>query len=287
MDENAVTRRLQGLDVPELDASCQRARHAIAARLDTGAADRRPRLASFGAPRLAAALAALCIALGAGALFTPAGHAVTAWIGERLGFGEPGGPPTLRDLRAFANQGSAAEGQPAYVLLRGPAPGIGHYELITYRMKDEPGMLWPANGARCFELNFPEVRALYSASCGLPPAPHGLRLEGSGGGTTREGRSFSYASGRVSEDVDAVEVELDGRPASVELAEIPAELVERFAIRRPFKFFIAMLDGARRGGILTVTARSGSGEVIAERRRRLPDLALMESLSLRPRPNRP
>ncbi|MGE0066141.1 MAG: hypothetical protein AB7T48_02205 [Solirubrobacterales bacterium] len=284
MDDRAVIRRVQALEVPELDASCQRARHAIAAQLGIPPAGRRPRLAGFGAPRLAVALAALCIALGAGALFTPTGHAVTTWIGERLGFGEPGGPPTLRDLRAFANQGSAAEGQPAYVLLRGPAPGIGHYELITYRLKDEPGMLWPANGARCFELNFPEVHALYGASCGLPPALHGLRLEGSGGGTTREGRSFSYASGRVSEDVDAVEFRLDGQSTSVELVEIPEELIERFAIRRPFKFFIAMLDNARRGGTLTVTARAGSGEVVAERHRRLPDLALMESLSLRPRP---
>jgi RNA polymerase sigma-70 factor, ECF subfamily len=216
--------------------------------------------------QLAVALLAICIALAAGAIFTSPGQAVTSWIGDRLGFGEPGGPPTLRDLRAFATEGSAADGQPAYVLLRGPAADIGHYELVTYRSKDEPGKSWPANGARCFELNFPEARALMGPRCGLPPAEHGLRFDGTGGGVTRSGSEYLYASGRVSDDVESVEISFEGKQVAVELTPIPEDLIERFRIRRPFKFFITFFEDVRDGGIVTVIARDGEGRVVAQRR---------------------
>jgi RNA polymerase sigma-70 factor (ECF subfamily) len=215
--------------------------------------------------QLAVALLAICMALAAGAIFTSPGQAVTSWIGDRLGFGEPGGPPTLRNMRVFATKGSGAEGQPAYVLLRGPAADIGHYELITYRMKDE-GKLWPANGARCFELNFPEIRTLAGPRCGLPPAEHGLRFDGTGGGVTRSGSEYLYASGRVSDDVESVEISFEGKPVAVELTPIPEDLIERFRIRRPFKFFIAFFEDPREEGIVTVTARDADGRVVAQRR---------------------
>ena len=163
------------------------------------------------------------------------------------------------------------------LLLRGPASGSGHYELVTFRMKDEPGKLWPATGARCFELNLPEARALYGASCGLPPAVHGVRVDGPVGGSAPGGRSHSYLSGRVSEDVAAVEIEVNAEPVAVELRPIPEDLIERFAIRRPFKFFFASLPGAEHGGLLTLTARDASGEAVAERRRRLIDLVGMRA----------
>lgn len=267
MDEATLIRRLEEFEPPQAEASRERARQAVRVRFGTGATPRphRRRLLPGGL-RLAVAMVAICATFAAGAVFTVPGKAVTSWVGERLGFGEPGGPPTLRDLRAFATHGSAAEGQPAYVLLRGPAADVGHYELITYRAKDEPGKEWPANGARCFELNFPEARSLYAPSCGLPPAELGLRFEGLGGGSG-PGMAFQYASGRVSDDIEAVEVSFNGESVPVELTPIPEELIERFQIRRPFKFFIAFLEDFRQGGVVVVTARDGDGRAVVSRKR--------------------
>lgn len=238
----------------------------------------RPRCAHRPSLRLATVLAAICVALASLSLFTAPGRAVSSWVGEQLGFGHPGGPPSLRDLRAFAAEGNDRQDSPAYVLLRGAAAGAGHYELVTFRMMDEPGKLWPGNGARCFELNLPEARALYAPSCGLPPARHGVRLDGPAGGSTRDGGYRLFASGRVSEDIATVEIEVNGEPIAVELRPIPEELIERFAIRRPFKFFFASLPGAEHGGLLTLTARDATGKPVAERRRRLIDVVQMEAI---------
>lgn len=275
MDEATLIRRLEGLRPPQAEASRERA--SLAARAGSQGDVPHPALRHGlhgGGMGLAIALIGICAVLAASAIFTPPGQAVTSWVGDRLGFGEPGGPPTLRDLRAFATKGSAAEGQPAYVLLRGPAGEIGHYELITYRAKDEPGKLWPANGARCFELNFPEARVLMGSRCGLPPAETGLLFDGTGGGTTRSGSEWLYTSGRVSSYVESVEVSFDGKPVAVELAPIPQDLIERFQIRRPFKFFIAFFTDVRGGGIVTVTARDDEGLVVAQRRSRVIDFPL-------------
>lgn len=265
MDEGTLIRRLESLEPPQAEPSRERATRAVRARQRARAASAPRRRFAHSGLRPGVALVAICAALAAGAVFTTPGQAVTSWIGDRLGFGEPGGPPTLRDLRAFATRGSAAEGQPAYVLLRGPAADVGHYELITYRAKDEPGKDWPADGARCFELNFPEARSLYAPSCGLPPAREGLLFEGLGGSSGSE-MAFQYASGRVSDDIETVEVSFNGKSVPVELTPIPDDLIERFRIRRPFKFFIAFLEDFRRGGIVVVTARDASGRTVVRRK---------------------
>jgi hypothetical protein len=56
---------------------------------------------------------------------------------------------------------------------------------------------------------------------------------------------------------------------AVELTPIPEDLIERFRIRRPFKFFIAFLEDAGDGGIVTVSARDADGRVVAQRRSRV------------------
>lgn len=267
--DDSLSRRLESFAASDEAGSRRRAKAAIVARIRNGGSSAQssafPRDArSFH--RLAPALIAICLALAIGSLFTPAGMAVTSWVGERLGFGEPGGPATLRDLRAFATEGSAAEGRPAFVLVRGRMPSGDHYELITYRTRREPGKLWPANGARCFELDFPEIRALHNAGCGLPPAVDGLRFDGAGGGTTVGGRWYAYASGRVSADVASVEVRFEGRPVPVQLSAVPTDLIERFRIKRPFKFFIAFPPDSRQGGRLIVLARDEAGRVVGRRR---------------------
>jgi hypothetical protein len=275
--DNALVRRLETLEPPSSEAPCERAKLAVRAHLSTRAGHSlKPNLLAPTSLRLGVAILTLCAALSAAALFTSPGQAVSSWIGDRLGFGQPGGPPTLRDLRAFATEGSASEGQPAYVLLRRPAPGFGHYELITYRMKDEPGKLWPANGARCYELNFPEMRSIGGPRCGLPSTQNPLLFDGVGSTFQLEREPLIHISGRVSDEVDSVEIEFQGSPVQVDLAPIPNELIEQFRIRRSFKFFLAFMRDAERGGPVTITARDAAGRPLDHRRTVIPDFVEMQ-----------
>ena len=68
--------------------------------------------------------------------------------------------------------------------------------------------------------------------------------------------------------VATVEVEQDGRPVEVELSPIPADLIERLDLRRPFSFFIAFPGHAEHRGSLEVTARDSDGRVLARYRMR-------------------
>lgn len=261
--------RLRRLEPPPGDAALERAKLAVRSRVARRAAAKsRPGRFAAARPRLAVALAVVLAALAATAVFTPPGQAFTSWVGERLGFGDPGGPPTLRDLRAFATEGRSEGEERAYVLLRRPVPGFGHYELVTYRTKDEPGKQWPANGARCYELDFPEERSIGGPRCGLPDSQHPLRFDGIGGSFKFDHEPLIHVSGRVSSEVDSVEVDFNGEPVPVDLAPIPAELIDRFQIRRPFKFFIALLRNGERGGPVTITARDAAGQVLARRKTR-------------------
>lgn len=260
MDEAALIRRLGALQAPDTEITRKRAIEAVSARLPQAHASA-ARVRHFWA-RLATAAAVLLVAVVAFSLLTAPGQAFTSWIGDRLGLGEPGGHPTLQSLRGHAMRGTAGAGQPAYVLLRGPGPGGDHYEFITYRTKREPGKEWPANGARCFQLEFPEARNLMGAGCGLPPASDGLLLQGIGG-NAQPGSEYQYASGLVSDDIAAVDIEVDGHAIPVQLRPIPPELIDRFQIRRSFQFFIAFFGDA--SGKLTVTARDATGHAVASR----------------------
>lgn len=220
-----------------------------------------------GAPLRARLVAAVAVILALVALsaFTAPGGAVAGWVGEQLGFGEPGGPPSLSQLRAKWTQGTGAEGQPAYVLLVGPAPRGDRYELITYRTRKAPGLRWPANGARCFELDITKARSSGSAGCGVLPVGSHLYAPGVAGNSDPD-KELAYLAGRASMAVDSIGLTFKGRPVEVELRPIPEELVERFKLTRPFQFFIAFWDDARRGGELKLVARDATGKVLARRR---------------------
>jgi hypothetical protein len=274
MDETTLIGRLGALKPPDTDLARERAIETVPARVRAARSGKPCRPRRFS-PRLVTAAASVLVALVAFSLLTAPGHAFTSWVGDRLGLGQPGGHPTLQSLRHHAMQGTSGAGQPAYVLLRGPGPLGGHYEFITYRTKPEPGKEFPANGARCFQLEFPEARNLFSAGCGLPPASSGL-LYGGVGGNSGPGTAYQFASGRVSDDVAAVDFEVDGRAIPVELRPIPTDLIERLHIRRPFRFFIAFLDGDLRSGTVTVTARDSAGHPVARRTSTLLGSALIQ-----------
>ena len=265
--DDFLTGRLARLEPPGAAAARGRAIAAVPSRVEAARRRHRGGRSHSTRARLAFAATVVLLALVLFSVFTAPGRALTNWVGERLGLGEPGGHPTLQVLRHAATHGTSAQGRPAYVLVRGPGPRGGHYEFVTYRMKPEPGKAFPADGARCFEVEFPELRNLMSAGCGLPPARHGLLLGGIGGNSAPN-ESFQFVSGRASADVASVAIEVAGRPVPVALRPIPAQLIERLHIRRPFTFFIAFFDG--RQGRVEVIARDASGQIVATRSAKAP-----------------
>ncbi|MBS1878363.1 MAG: hypothetical protein JST31_02510 [Actinobacteria bacterium] len=266
MDETTLIGRLGALRPPDAELARSRALERVparvaAARLGGGHTRARLRL------RLASVAAVVLATLVALSFLTAPGQAFTSWVGDRLGLGQPGGHPALQSLRGWAMRGTGGAGQPAFVLARGSGRRGVPYEFITYRVRPQPGKEWPANGARCFQLEFPRDRGLMDAGCGLPAASGGLLFRGIGG-NSQPGSAYRYASGLVSADVAAVEVAINGHPIPVELKPIPASLIARFQIRRPFKFFIAFFGPGP--GRLTVTARDAAGRRLAERTAALP-----------------
>jgi hypothetical protein len=211
----------------------------------------------------------LLLALATAARFTPPGQAFTAWVGDGLGFGRPGQHPTLRQLRHFAVGETAAAGQPAYVLVRGRAAGVGHYEFVTYRLKREPGKRWPA-GARCFEVELPEARSLATAGCGLPSTAHPV-LWGGLGGSSGRGEEFMQIDGRATAAVAAVEAEQGGRQVPVDLTTVPPALLRHLGVPAPLRVFVAFPEFPPHGGTVTLRARDAEGRVISERAFAVPD----------------
>jgi hypothetical protein len=121
MKRDGLGERLRGIPVPRSgdarDQAVAEARAEIAARGGEGAT-------SPGAPgRLLSALAALVLV--AVLLVTPPGRAAAAWVGDLVGLGEVGGPPT-QPKRTFADSRTAV------VIDNGTAPDGSRYEWVAY-----------------------------------------------------------------------------------------------------------------------------------------------------------
>lgn len=263
--DDKLAQELAALGPPDINRARARAAVAVAervqaARLGQRQDTRRTRMA------FAALALTLSAVLAAAALWTAPGQAVAAWIGERLGVGEPGGPPALEELRASWNRGTVADGQPAYVLVAGPAPRSGRYEFIAYRPKDN------AAGAPCFELNLRQERSSTGQGCGVLPEGGVLYSNGFGGGFGRSGEETIYTTGRASMDVASVDVQFNGTPVKAELSPIPADLLGRIGTEEQFKFFIAFLPNAAKGGDLIITARDKDGGELTQKATHVPDL---------------
>lgn len=259
-----LDQELAALAPPDINRARTRAVVAVAERVQTVRLGRQQ-----GTQRTHMAFATLALVsavFAASALWTAPGQAVAAWVGERLGVGEPGGPPALEELRTSWNRGTVADGQPAYVLVAGPAPRSGRYELIAYRPKGN------AAATTCFELNLPQERSSTGQGCGVLPEGGVLSSNGFGGGFGRSGEETIYTTGRVSMDVASVDVLFDGSPVKTELAVVPVDLVGQMGIEEQFKFFIAFLPDAADGGELILTARDKDGEALASKATSVPDL---------------
>ncbi len=75
-------------------------------------------------PRLLSVAAALLLVIVV--LLTPPGRAASAWVGDLVGIGEVGGPPTQERRGSFADPGSAV------VIDNGVAPDGTRYEWVAY-----------------------------------------------------------------------------------------------------------------------------------------------------------
>lgn len=274
MDEIALTRRLALLEPPGIDAARTRAALAVTSRVLTARTVQRPRAAAERI-RIAATVAAIVLGAATFALFTAPGKAVTSWAGERLGFGEPGGPPTLEDLRESWLRGTVADGRPAYVLAVGPAPHDGRYEFVAYRPAGAQQGSVAADEAPCFEVDLPQERSSTGQGCGILPEGGSLFLNGVGGGSSRSGGTVFYGAGRVGPEVASVEASVNGNQVEVDLVPIPAAFGEPLGVG-PFGFFIAFLDDVSGGGTLDVTARDESGAEVGHATADVPEPQIPE-----------
>ena len=102
-------------------------------------------------PRLLSLAAALLLVIVV--LLTPPGRAASAWVGDLVGIGEVGGPPTQPKQGRFADAGTAV------VINNGVAPDGSRYEWVAYRCsvgpEDAPGSEFKGIGA---SLNWPGVK---------------------------------------------------------------------------------------------------------------------------------
>lgn len=236
-------------------------------------------------------VALLAIVVAAG-VFTPPGKAVTSWVGERLGFGEPGepgGPPALRQLNESWAKGTGAEGRPQHVLIVGPVTGQerSRYEFITFKpaqRADRP--TWP--DGPCFKLDLTQVRSMFSQGCGtLRPGSQFAYLGVSVGyghayaedGEVRFSDELLHLSGRAGPRVAAIEATVNGREIPVQMRPVPDHLLERFDLGRPFSFFIGFFSGVPRGGTVEVMARGADGEVLGRAKTELVDLVESKRLA--------
>jgi hypothetical protein len=78
-------------------------------------------------PRRRRVLIAIAAALVAVALLTPPGRAASAWVGDLVGIGEVGGPPSSPKNGDFVEKGTAV------VIDNGRAPDGSRYEWIAYK----------------------------------------------------------------------------------------------------------------------------------------------------------
>jgi hypothetical protein len=101
------------------------ARAEIAARGETAARGRRPRVLAERPRALSFAAAALLVLV---ILLTPPGRAASAWVGELVGIGDVGGPPT-QEQRGFADNKAAV------VIDNGVGPDGNRYEWVAYECK--------------------------------------------------------------------------------------------------------------------------------------------------------
>jgi hypothetical protein len=220
-------------------------------------------------------------------LITPPGRAASAWVGDLVGLGEVGGPPTL-PKRGFADNRTAV------VIDNGTAPDGSRYEWVAYecsvdlREEGSPtnfsgigmSLEWPdvkgrEGGGFCEELDGrprPEDAAVGSHGVHILPSQFK--------GVEQPDLVVSGTAGPGVHDIEVLYQEPDGdtRKLSVDFARVDGELLEVAKRPEALATFTAFLPGelAARDEVearLDLRALMGTGKLklgpIAKREREL------------------
>ncbi len=221
------------------------ARAEVAQRAtDTAPARERP-------PRLLSLAAALLLVIVV--LLTPPGRAASAWVGDLVGIGDVGGPPTQEDQGDFADAGTAV------VIDNGAAPDGTRYEWVAYKCSvgpDEavPGPEFEGIGAA---LNWPGVKGHEGGgSCeelqGRPGdrvfSQHGVHvLPSQMKGVAEPDLVISGVTGPDVHRVSVIYTDGEGKEQElpVDFARVEGKLRELASQPEPLGTFVAFLPGDR------------------------------------------
>jgi len=259
-------------DIPTPPAVQARERAVVEARAEvaqraTGEAaarERRPRVLSL----VAAALLVIVV------LLTPPGRAASAWVGDLVGIGDVGGPPTQKD------QGRFADARTAVVIDNGVAPDGTRYEWVAYKCSVGPGEAGPGPEFKGIgaSLNWPGVKGHErGGSCeelqGRPRdrvfSGHGVHvLPSQMKGVAEPDLVISGETGPDVHRVSVIYTDGDGEEYElpVDFARVEGKLRELASQPEPLGTFVAFLpaDWAARDEVasrLDLRAQLGTGKL--------------------------
>jgi hypothetical protein len=148
MTPDRLQERLSEIPTPQ---AVQAREQAVAeARAEIAARAQSPEAAPSWRPRLLslAAVALLVVVV----LLTPPGRAASAWVGDLVGIGDVGGPPTREDDRGFVKPSTAI------VIDNGVAPDGTRYEWIAYQCSEGGKGFGPKFEGIGYTLDWPGVK---------------------------------------------------------------------------------------------------------------------------------
>jgi hypothetical protein len=186
------------------------------------------------------ALAAGILALILAASFTPPGRAATEWVGDLVGVGDVGGPPTrpseVRDFGPASDQIVLATGE--------TADGVA-FEIVAFRSDKQ--IVEREEQTVCVNVEFPGRQSDPAGSCYAGALRYGA-LCCSGVIFKDAASSVPRIEGEVHPDVDRVVISYVDESGAVQSVDatvgmITPEFAERLNIDHPSGLFIASLPG--------------------------------------------
>ena len=288
MKRDGLSERLRGIPVPPSGEAREVAVAEARAEVE-GRADATPSRRELPRRHVTVLAAA---ALLAAVLITPPGRAASAWVGDLVGLGEVGGPPTMQEGRSFADDRTAV------VIENGTAPDGTRYEWVAYEcsvdLREEgsgtkfegigmslewPGVKGHEGTGHCEELQGrprPEPDALGSHGVHILPSQFK--------GVENPDLVISGTAGPGVHRVEVLYQEPDGdtRELPVDFARVDGELLELAHRPEALGTFVAFLPGeiAARDEVetrLDLRALYGTGKLelgpIARRERELAAVA--------------
>lgn len=217
------------------------------ARAEIAAREQRSESAPSGRPRMLslAAVALLAIVV----LLTPPGRAASAWVGDLVGIGDVGGPPTEE------KQGGFVKPSTAVVIDNGVAPDGTRYEWVAYQCREGDQTFGPKFEGIGVSLDWPGVNDEGGGFCeeleGRPRSPvfssHGVHvLPSQMEGVAEPDLVISGSTGPDVHDIRVIYRDGEGRERElpVDFARVEGKLREVASRPEALGTFVAFLPGA-------------------------------------------